>query len=111
MLEDPIKQLPGIIKNVDRYRKPTLFLTTPDNYSKTISAKMEAFSSGKSVDNATDFYSLSEGGILFVIGVTKLKKPPFRNEAAFLILYSFSRDIRACCNCWETVSSAVRMSA
>lgn len=44
---------------------------------------MEAFSNGKSVDNATDFYSLSEGGVLFVIGVKKLKKPPFRNEAAF----------------------------
>jgi hypothetical protein len=83
LLEDPIKQLPGIIKNVDRHRKPTLFLTTPDNYSKTISAKMEAFSNGKSVDNATDFYSLSEGGVLFVIGVTKLKKTSFRNEAAF----------------------------
>ena len=56
LLEDPFEQLSGIVKNVDRHGKPTLFLIMPDSCLRIIQAKTKAVRRRKSVNNATISY-------------------------------------------------------
>ena len=58
LLEDPFKQLSGIVKNVDRHGKPALFLIMPDSCLRIIQAKTKAVRRRKSVNNATISYNL-----------------------------------------------------
>lgn len=59
LLEDPFEQLSGIVKNVDRHRKPALFLIMTDSCLKIIQAKIKVVRRRKSVNNATIFYSFN----------------------------------------------------
>jgi len=61
LLEDLFEQLSGIVKNVNRHGKPTLFLIMTDSCLKIIQAKIKVVRRRKSVNNATISYTLKTG--------------------------------------------------